>query len=252
MAIKIYKKDSDTRLSENFCVYEFSCNGKDCCTETPIDDLLVEYLQKIRDHFGARVTLSCAHRCEKHNATIPNAAKKSRHIYGQAADFTVEGVPTIEVARYAESIGVKGIGHYDSFVHIDTRTQKSFWYSHAQVYRSTFGASSTAVGTAEEYSQVDFVKDVQSAIGAAVDGIAGQETMSKCVILSARTNSTHKAVKAVQKRLKVLGYPEIGSADGIAGMKFTAAVAHYQQDNGIDADGIIGPITWAKLLGVKE
>ena len=251
MAIKIYKKDSDTRLSENFCVYEFSCNGKGCCTETPIDEQLVKYLQQIRDHFGARVIIISAHRCEKHNAATPNAAKKSKHIYGQAADFTVEGVPTIEVARYAESIGVKGIGHYDDFVHIDTRTTKSFWYSHAQVYRSTFGGSSTAVGTAEEYSQVDFVKDVQRACGAAVDGIAGQETLSKCVTLSARVNATHAAVAAVQKRLYVLGYTEVGNADGIAGSKFTSAVAHYQQDHGLAPDGIIGPMTWAKLLEVS-
>lgn len=252
MAIKIYKKDSDTRLSENFSVYEFSCNGKGCCTETPIDEKLVEYLQKIRDHFGAKVTLSCGHRCEKHNATIPNAAAKSRHIYGQAADFTVKGVKPIEVARYAESIGVKGIGHYDNFVHIDTRTQKSFWYSHAQIRRETFAEAGATGGSAEEYSQVAFVKDVQSSIGAAVDGIAGPETMSKAVTLSSTENSKHEAVRAVQKRLKAMGYAEIGNVDGIAGPKFTSAVAHFQMDKGCMADGIVGPQTWAKLMGVRS
>lgn len=250
MAVKIYKKGADTKLSENFSVYEFACRGKGCCSETPIDDQLVVYLQKIRDHFGAKVSIECGHRCEKHNAEVPNAAKKSRHIYGEAADIHVQGVKPIEVARFAESIGVKGIGHYDTFVHIDTRTQKSFWYSHAQLRRITFAESSTAGSTTEEYSQVDFIKDVQRACGAAVDGVADRETMSKIVCLSARKNASHKAVKAVQKRLKAMGYAEVGNADGIAGPKFTSAVAHFQQDNGCNIDGVVGPQTWAELLGV--
>lgn len=252
MAVKSYKKGSDAKLSENFSVYEFSCNGTGCCTETLIDDQLVEYLQKIRDHFKAKVILSCGHRCEKHNAEVPNAATKSRHIYGMAADFNVEGVDPIEVARYAESIGVKGIGHYDTFVHIDTRTEKSFWYSHAQVRRTTF-QETPVESPATDYSLDQFVKDVQEACGAAVDGIVGPETMGKTVTLSSKKNSTHKAVLAVQKRLIELGYAEVGKADGIAGPKFTSAVAHFQQDNDCVVDGEItaGKKTWSKLLGVS-
>lgn len=256
MAVKTYKKGADTKLSENFRVYEFSCNGSGCCTETMIDDQLVKYLQMIRDHFKAKVTLACGHRCEKHNAEVPNAATKSRHIYGMAADIHVDGVEPIEVARYAESIGVKGIGLYDTFVHIDTRTEKSFWYSHAQVRRSTFfdPPAETPKEPAEDYSLEQFVKDVQKACGAAVDGIPGEETMSKTVTLSAKKNTTHEAVKAVQKQLKELGYDEVGDADGVAGPKFTSAVAHFQQDNGCVVDGEItaGKKTWSKLLGVSE
>ena len=256
MAIKTYKKGDPTKLSENFCVYEFSCNGTGCCTETLIDDQLVEYLQQIRDHFKAKVTLACGHRCEKHNAEVPNAATKSRHIYGMAADIHVEGVDPIEVARYAETIGVKGIGHYDTFVHIDTRTEKSFWYSHAQVRRTTFQETPTetpAESPAADYSLEQFIKDVQKACGAAVDGIVGPETMSKTVTLSSKKNSTHEAVRAVQKRLYVLGYVEVGEADGVAGPKFTSAVAHFQQDNECVVDGEItaGKKTWSKLLGVS-
>jgi hypothetical protein len=232
MAVKNYEKCSDTKLSKNFSVYEFACKGKGCCSETPIDDKLVEYLQKIRDHFGAKVSIACGHRCEKHNAEVENAAKKSRHIYGMAADIKVDGVKPIEVARFAESMGVKGIGHYDTFVHIDTRTEKSFWYSHAQVRRTTFGGSGT---TPEAYSLEEFTKDVHG----------------KTVTLSSKKNATHEAVMAVQKRLKALGYLEVGNADGVAGPKFTSAVAHFQQDHGCTVDGIIGPQTWAKLLEVR-
>lgn len=108
-------------------------------------------------------------------------------------------------------------------------------------------------GSAEaEHKLEQFVKEVQSACGAAVDGIAGPETISKTVTLSAKKNSEHNAVKAVQKRLNELGYTEVGTADGIAGPKFTSAVAHYQQDNGCVVDGEITAQnkTWRKLLGM--
>ena len=105
----------------------------------------------------------------------------------------------------------------------------------------------------DTYTLKEFIKDVQKACGAAVDGIAGPETISKTVTLSAKKNSTHPAVKAVQKRLYELGYIEVGTADGVAGPKFTSAVAHFQQDNNCTVDGEITAQnkTWKKLLGMS-
>lgn len=104
----------------------------------------------------------------------------------------------------------------------------------------------------ESYSKTQFIKDVQKACGVAMDGIAGPITLSKTVTLSAKKNRTHAAVKAVQKRLAVLGYTEVGTADGVAGAKFTSSVAHFQQDNGCVVDGEITAKnkTWKKLLGM--
>lgn len=103
------------------------------------------------------------------------------------------------------------------------------------------------------YTHKLFVMDVQRACGASVDGIAGKETLSKTATLSAHKNRTHAAVKPVQKYLYALGYTEVGEADGIAGAKFTSAVAHFQQDNGCYVDGEITAKnkTWKKLLGVS-
>lgn len=248
MAIKTYKKGSSTKVAENFRAREFDCQGAGCCSTTPIDTLLVQYLQQIRTHFGKPVYLT-AYRCKTHNARTPNAAPNSRHIYGQAADFHIDGVAPAEIAKYAESIGVKGIGLYDTFVHIDTRASKSFWYSHAQERRTTFGGTTVAEG----YSLEQFVRDVQEACGAAVDGIAGSETLSKTVTLSEYKNRTHKAVEAVQKRLYALGYTQVGEADGIAGAMFSAAVQAFQRDNRCWVDGEItaGNKTWKLLLGVS-
>ena len=98
-----------------------------------------------------------------------------------------------------------------------------------------------------------FVRKVQKACGAAVDGIAGPETLSKTVTLSAHKNSRHDAVKPVQEYLYTLGYTEVGEADGIAGEKFTKAVQHYQKDNDCWIDGEITKRnkTWRKLLGME-
>jgi hypothetical protein len=176
MAIKTYKKFDNQKIAENFRAREFDCQGSGCCTKTPIDEKLVEYLQKIRDHFGKPVYLT-AYRCPTHNAQTPNAATNSFHTYGRAADFHIDGVAPAEIAKYAESIGVKGIGLYDTFVHIDTRETKSFWYSHAQERRTTFGGAPKEEireePKAETYSLTQFIRDVQSVTGSTVDGKAG-------------------------------------------------------------------------------
>ena len=102
------------------------------------------------------------------------------------------------------------------------------------------------------YTLKDFIKDVQMATGSKVDGIAGPETLSNTITLSAVLNRKHPVIYYVQRRLKALGYTEVGKIDGIAGPKFTAAVEHFQDDNGCVIDGEITARnkTWKKLLGM--
>lgn len=121
------------------------------------------------------------------------------------------------------------------------------------IYNPAVSDSDNAVKPANAYNDTslkEFIKSVQTAIGAAVDGIAGPETLSKTITVSSKKNNRHAVVKVVQKRLKELGYVEVGAADGIAGPKFTSAVAHFQQDNGCVVDGEITARnkTWKKLL----
>lgn len=103
------------------------------------------------------------------------------------------------------------------------------------------------------YPLKNFVKDIQRATGSKVDGKAGPETLSNTLTLSAVLNRKHPAIYYVQRRLKALGYTEVGKIDGIAGGKFTAAVKHFQKDNGCEADGEITARakTWKKLLGME-
>lgn len=103
-----------------------------------------------------------------------------------------------------------------------------------------------------DYTREQFIREVQAACGATVDGIAGPETLGKTVTLSESKNRTHPAVLPVQKYLHALGYTRVGEADGIAGVKFTAAVVAFQEDHRCWADGEITAKnkTWRTLLGL--
>lgn len=131
--------------------------------------------------------------------------------------------------------------------------KKSYLLNYAKIVgygRPYYAAEDKPV---EDYTLEQFIRDVQKACGASVDGIAGPETISKTVTLSASKNRTHAAVVAVQKRLYALGYTMVGEADGIAGNKFTSAVTEFQADNKCWIDGEITAKnkTWKLLLGME-
>lgn len=212
-------KGSAVQISKNFTSDEFDCQGSNCCTETVIDVDLVDFLQKIRDHFGKPVNISSAYRCEVHNSRIPNASKASKHMYGMAADITVSGIAPAEVAKYAESIGVLGIGLYPpadgDFVHIDTRATKSFWYGHAQAYRATFGG--------------------------------GNATNTDDLL---NLGDTGDRVKVLQTNLKTLGYSV--TVNSKFDSRTEAAVKKLQRDFKLTVDGIVGPATEAAITRALE
>lgn len=220
MGYKTTTKGKAVKLSNNFNSTEFDCHGRECCSKTLINEKLVEYLQKIREHFGKPITITSGYRCVKHNSSpTVGGATGSRHTKGDAADIVVSGVTPAEVAKYAESIGIKGIGLYSNFVHIDTRTTKSFWYGQGQAYRSTFGGSTSTNSNSSSASS---------------STSSGYKTLS--------CGSRGGAVKKLQENLNSLGY-YCGTADGDFGAKTSNAVREFQRKNGLSVDGIAGPKT---------
>lgn len=101
------------------------------------------------------------------------------------------------------------------------------------------------------YSHKDFVKDVQKAILAKVDGIAGNETLSKTITVSRQKNNRHAVVRPIQKYLNSIGF-NCGTVDGVAGIKFDSAIKAFQRANGCVIDGEITKSnkTWRCLLGM--
>lgn len=115
-------------------------------------------------------------------------------------------------------------------------------------------ASKTATTTATAahtigYSAESFIRDVQRAIGANVDGIVGTETRGKLPELSKTKNEKHSVVASVQVRLFALGY-DVGKsgADGVFGADTETAVKAFQKVRNISADGVVGKNTWDKLF----
>ena len=57
MATNTYRKGQGVKLSTYFTSNEFDCHGSGCCSSTLINPELVKYLQKIREHFNAPITI---------------------------------------------------------------------------------------------------------------------------------------------------------------------------------------------------
>ena len=252
MSIKSYDKKSDQALSANFKVREFSCKGSGCCSTVLIDEKLVNFLQKIRSHFNAPVTINSAYRCATHNKRV-GGASGSLHTKGQAADISVKGVKPAEVAKYAESVGVLGIGLYEAdkdgyFVHIDTRTKKSFWYGQAQAYRSTFGgAISKGNAAVEEWQKAAIADGYGYLLRSGADGIWGKE----CEAVAKKALCQRCYWPWKNKNLTKFVQKAVGVAvDGKFGNDTKTAVIEWQKLVGLVADGVVGYNTWKQILGV--
>lgn len=106
-------------LTRNFSRWEFAC--KCGCGYDTVDWELLQLLQNIADHFDAPITVNSCARCLRYNMAV-RGSTHSQHLVARAADIVVDGVPASVVADLAEEWGVQGVGRYDDFTHVDTRT----------------------------------------------------------------------------------------------------------------------------------
>ena len=84
-----------------------------------------------------------------------------------------------------------------------------------------------------------------------VDGVVGEATWEKLDDANKDDPTLKKgaqevAVRGVQRRLIQLGF-DPGEIDGDFGDKTEAAVKAFQEKYELEADGIVGPLTWAAL-----
>jgi len=130
-------------MTKNFKIQEFECK---CGCEMPCDVYdniikLASQLQFLRDYTGRPITINSAYRCPKHNVKIGGAHKivdgkivsTSQHVFGKAADITIQSLKPAEVYKLIEELIDMGhmlqggLGLYDTFVHYDIRKKKARW-----------------------------------------------------------------------------------------------------------------------------
>lgn len=186
-------------------------------------------------------------------ATIENALDLTRSLMKKY------GISKENVIRHFDVVGKRCPAYWCGSAGNNSKWLSEFWN---KLDGDTAERTETAQNSKEpekvstytpetEYSLKSFVMDVQKATGAKVDGIAGSETLSKTVTVSAKINRTHAVVKPIQKRLNALGF-NCGAVDGIAGQKFTAAVIAYQQSKKAITDGELTARhrTWQHILEI--
>lgn len=134
----------DGQVTDHFNINEFKCRN---AGEMILNKEVIEHifrLEKFRTWYGRPMIIDSGYRTPEYNAKI-GGVKKSQHILGVATDFSL---PLDEFKKYdkerieefynnvknkwfelCEADGVKGgVGFYDTFIHLDSRTEKqSFW-----------------------------------------------------------------------------------------------------------------------------
>jgi uncharacterized protein YcbK (DUF882 family) len=113
-------------ISKHFSRSEFEC--KCGCGFNTVDVELVSVLEDLRQNLGQPVIINSACRCPSHNERV-GGGKNSQHLLGRAADIVVRGVDPSEVHNYIKLMYPLslGLGAYDDFTHLDTRTGKGRW-----------------------------------------------------------------------------------------------------------------------------
>lgn len=211
--VKTYSKskDGNIKLSENFSVKEFAC--KDGSDTIKIDLDLIPLIQRFRNYVEAGVYFNSAYRTPSYNKKV-GGATNSYHVKGQALD-----IPFLNSYKYLTSrekmcaffntLGVKGIIIYPTFIHVDTRTSK--YHADNNGNYKTFGKVH----------------------------IPFKQTLKR--------GAKNVDVGIVQYKLKMLGY-DVGNADMVYGGKTELSVRKFQSNNGLSADGVVGEKTWNKLF----
>lgn len=83
------------RFTKNFTPEEFKCEcGGRYCTGYPsyMKKVELQNLQKIRDHYGKPITITCGLRCRPYNNSLAGSIPNSKHLSGYATDFYAKGV----------------------------------------------------------------------------------------------------------------------------------------------------------------
>jgi hypothetical protein len=108
-------------LTKDFSRHELACKGENCCGHSaPVDRVLVDSLQTLRDLVGKPLTINSGFRCNRHNARVTDSASNSSHCIGLAADVDtpktsmprhVTPLAESDVLEIYKRLGIQPSGH---------------------------------------------------------------------------------------------------------------------------------------------
>lgn len=127
MESKLFKNyifvEPATWAFKNFSPKELACP---CCGEFLYVPGAIKKLQQLRDLKGRPLIINSAYRCAKHNKEV-GGAPNSKHMKGIAFDIDLLDHDRLMLTMDAMSCGFKGIGQYNTFIHVDARAQYGRW-----------------------------------------------------------------------------------------------------------------------------
>ena len=123
MGNEVHYKDLKEWHVRYFTPKEIACKGTG---KIVVDDYALRCLDMLRDVIGEPFSPNSAYRSAQHNKAV-GGAKNSYHRKGMAFDIPIKGRMTREeIHRVAGMVGFRGVGDYDTFVHLDTGTERSW------------------------------------------------------------------------------------------------------------------------------
>lgn len=128
--LKAVKDNCTTFAPEEF---RCGCNGKYCSGyPTWMRPIELKNIQKIRNHYGKPMIVTCGLRCTHYNQEV-GGVSKSEHLYGLAVDYYMRGVTDTLGRRKASIMWISRLTNhhytYGDGIYIETvngKTRKGF------------------------------------------------------------------------------------------------------------------------------
>ena len=107
-------------------------NGAHAKGRGPKGPLLLNFdaldkLQELRSFIGKPFHVNSAYRSPEYNRFV-GGASRSKHMEGIAFDISMHNHNRTEFVHLARQFGFNGIGHYNTFTHIDSRQNQAEWW----------------------------------------------------------------------------------------------------------------------------
>ena len=139
MAYIVINKGSDYQIKPNFKEKEFYSKCSYAPESHNLDYILPNAVQYLRDYFNTPIRITSTFRTTNCNF-LAGGSSQSYHLVGKAIDFQfTENNKNIlkqiysdfaqrgEIYQGLNDLGINGFGFYNSFIHLDTRPDFTFW-----------------------------------------------------------------------------------------------------------------------------